>query len=181
MRIVEEALSGCLLLEPAVFADDRGWFFESFNMRRFEALTGVAESFVQDNHSLSRLHVLRGLHYQVRRPQGKLVRCVRGALFDVCVDLRRSSPSFGRWAGWELSAANRRTLWIPKGFAHGFLVLSEEAECLYKTTDFWSPEDERTIAWNDPDLAIGWPLAGAPVLSRKDAEGAAFRQAQVFD
>ena len=153
---------------------------ESYNRRTFAELTGVNADFVQDNHSRSAKGVLRGLHYQIRQPQGKLVRVVSGAVFDVAVDLRRSSPTFGRWVGEVLSAENRRQLWVPAGFAHGFLVLSETAEFLYKTTDYYAPEHERCIAWNDPDIDIQWPGGTAPLLSAKDAEGAALREADVF-
>lgn len=180
MRIVEQALDGVLLLEPVVFSDVRGHFFESFSAHRWQALTGMTEAFVQDNQSRSERNVLRGLHYQLGQPQGKLVRCVEGALYDVCVDLRRASPTFGHWAGWELSAENHRMVWIPKGFAHGFLVLGASAVCVYKTTDYYAPEAERTIIWDDPQLAIRWPLQGPPVLSARDAEGVPFARAQVF-
>lgn len=182
MRLVEKAPSGALLLEPTVFGDERGYFFESFNARRWRELTGSADAFVQDNQSRSGRHVLRGLHYQISQVQGKLVRCVEGVMFDVCVDIRRSSPTFGQWVGWELSAANHRMVWVPKGFAHGFLVLSEFAVCLYKTTDYWLPESERSIAWNDPALGITWPLRGSePVLSGKDRAAVPLSQAEVFD
>lgn len=181
MRVAATALPGVLILEPQVFGDERGFFFESFNQRRFAVLSGLAPGFVQDNHSRSARHVLRGLHYQIRQPQGKLVRVIAGEIFDVAVDLRRHSPGFGRWEGVVLSAANKRQLWIPEGFAHGFLVLSEDAEVLYKTTAYWAPEHERCIAWNDPRLAIDWPLAGAlPRLSAKDAQGVPFAEAEVF-
>lgn len=181
MKAAATALPGVLILEPEVFGDTRGFFFESFNSRRFVELTGVQARFVQDNHSRSARNVLRGLHYQIRQPQGKLVRVVAGEVFDVAVDIRRGSPTFGRWEGVVLSAENRRQLWIPEGFAHGFLVLSAYAEFLYKTTDYWAPEHERCIAWNDPDLAIGWPLGGAaPSLSVKDAKGTALTAAETF-
>jgi dTDP-4-dehydrorhamnose 3,5-epimerase len=181
LNALADALPGVVILEPKVFGDERGFFFESFNSRRFAELTGVQADFVQDNHSRSVKDVLRGLHYQVRQPQGKLVRVVAGEVFDVAVDIRRGSPHFGRWTGVRLSAENRRQIWIPEGFAHGFLVLSEYAEFLYKTTDYWAPEHERCIAWNDPDLAIEWPLGGAaPSLSAKDAGGAAFAAAETF-
>lgn len=181
MRTLPTPLDGVLLLEPKVFGDERGFFYESFNARAFEALTGVRTTFVQDNHSRSGRGVLRGLHYQVRQPQGKLVRVVAGEVWDVAVDLRRSSPTFGRSFGHPLSAENRLQLWIPAGFAHGFVVLSESADFLYKTTDYWAPEHERCIAWDDPDLAVEWPLGGAtPVVSAKDAAGVRFREAQVF-
>lgn len=181
MRTVPTPLDGVLLLEPKVFGDERGFFYESFNARSFEELTGVRTTFVQDNHSRSSRGVLRGLHYQVRQPQGKLVRVVAGEVWDVAVDLRRSSPTFGRSFGHPLSAENRLQLWIPAGFAHGFVVLSESADFVYKTTDYWAPEHERCIAWDDPDLAVAWPLGGAtPVVSAKDAAGVPFRDAEVF-
>jgi dTDP-4-dehydrorhamnose 3,5-epimerase len=169
-----------LVFEPTVFGDDRGFFYESFNARQFSQLSGHSGAFVQDNHSRSAKNVLRGLHYQIRHPQGKLIRVVSGAVFDVVVDIRRSSPFFGRWIGVELSADNRRQLWVPAGFAHGFLVTSDSAECLYKTTDYWSPEHERSILWNDPALAIDWPLAGEPMLSGKDSHGSLLADAEVF-
>ena len=181
MQIIERALNGVVLLEPKVFGDDRGFFMETFNQRVFRELTGVAPDFVQDNHSRSAGGVLRGLHYQIRQPQGKLVRVVSGSVFDVAVDLRRSSSSFGQWYGAELSAQNKRQLWIPPGFAHGFLVTSESAEFLYKTTDYWAPEFERSLAWNDPALAITWPLAGEPVLSAKDRVGLPFAQSETYE
>ena len=181
MNAIADMLPGVVILEPKVFGDERGFFFESFNSRRFAELTGVQVDFVQDNHSRSAKNVLRGLHYQIGRPQGKLVRVVAGEVFDVAVDIRRGSPHFGRWTGVRLSAENRWQLWIPEGFAHGFLVLSEYAEFLYKTTDYWAPEYERCIAWNDADLAIDWPLDGAlPNLSAKDAAGVAFAAAETF-
>jgi dTDP-4-dehydrorhamnose 3,5-epimerase len=172
MRIVGEALSGVLLLEPKVFTDERGFFFESYNRRTLAAL-GIDAEFVQDNHSRSHRGVLRGIHFQIRQPQGKLVRVIAGEIFDVAVDLRKRSPTFGRWAGFRLSAENKRLAWIPPGFGHAFLVLSESAEVLYKTTDYYAPEHERTIRWDDPDLAIDWPLGeGAkPILSAKDRNG----------
>lgn len=169
-----------VLVEPKVFGDDRGFFFESFNQAAFEAATGAAVTFVQDNHSRSARNVLRGLHYQVKQPQGKLVRVVQGEVFDVAVDLRRSSPTFGRWVGEHLSAENKRQLWVPAGFAHGFVVLSESAEFLYKTTDYYAPQHERCIRWDDADIGIAWPQREAPVLSAKDAAGVAFRDAEVF-
>jgi dTDP-4-dehydrorhamnose 3,5-epimerase len=176
------SLAGVLLLEPAVFKDGRGHFFESWNQRAFDAAVGRRTEFVQDNQSRSVRGVLRGLHYQLPRPQGKLVRALRGEIFDVVVDLRRGSPTLGRWAGEVLSAENRRQLWIPEGFAHGFLALSDEAEVLYKTTDYWTREAERCIRWDDPDLAIAWPLEGAaPIVSAKDAEGVRLRDAALFE
>jgi dTDP-4-dehydrorhamnose 3,5-epimerase len=180
MNRIATDIPDVLILEPRVFGDERGFFFESFNRREFEQAAGVRADFVQDNHSRSRRGVLRGLHYQIRQPQGKLVRIVSGEVFDVAVDLRRSSPTFGRWTGTRLTAENKRMMWIPAGFAHGFLVLSESADFLYKTTDYYAPEHERVIAWNDPDLAITWPLEGAPTLSARDAVGARLRDAEVF-
>lgn len=180
MRPIATPLAGVLLLEPRVFGDDRGYFYESYNERVFHEATGTTPSFVQDNHSRSMRGVLRGLHYQVRQAQGKLVRATVGAVYDVAVDLRRSSPTFGQWFGHELSADNKLAMWIPAGCAHGFLVVSEVAEFQYKTTDYWAPEHERTIAWDDPRLAIAWPLDRAPVLSDKDRAGVAFAQAETF-
>lgn len=169
LTVTPTSLPEVLVVEPKVFGDDRGFFFESFNARNFEQATGVSREFVQDNHSRSARNVLRGLHYQVQHPQGKLVRVLTGEIFDVAVDLRRGSPRFGKWVGMLLSAANKRQLWVPEGFAHGFVVVSEEAEVLYKTTDYWYPEHERSLAWNDPTIGIDWPLSGAPVLAAKDA------------
>jgi dTDP-4-dehydrorhamnose 3,5-epimerase len=169
-----------ILFEPRVFGDDRGFFFESFNQRVFEEAVGRPVPFVQDNHSRSARGVLRGLHYQIQQPQGKLVRVVVGEVFDVAVDMRRSSPTFGRWVGAHLSAENKQQLWVPEGFAHGFLVLSDSAEFLYKTTDYYAPEHERCVVWNDPDLAIEWPEALQPTLSAKDEKGSAFATADSF-
>ena len=180
MKITPTRIPDILEIEPQVFGDNRGFFFESFNAAKFRALTGFEPSFVQDNQTRSSRNVLRGLHYQIRRPQGKLVRVASGEVFDVAVDVRKDSPSFGQWIGQILSAENRKQLWIPPGFAHGFLVLSEHADFLYKTTDYWAPEYERCIAWDDPALAIEWPLQGAPVLSLKDREGAALSAAELF-
>jgi dTDP-4-dehydrorhamnose 3,5-epimerase len=181
MQKMVTPLDGVLVLEPKVFGDERGFFFESFNAHNFEKATGVHATFVQDNHSRSAKGVLRGLHYQIRQPQGKLVRVVAGEAFDVAVDIRKSSPTFGQWFGDRLSAENKRQLWIPAGFAHGFVVLSDSADFLYKTTDYWAPEFERCIAWNDPDLNIDWPLGGmTPLVSAKDAHGIDFRNAEVF-
>jgi dTDP-4-dehydrorhamnose 3,5-epimerase len=181
MKVTPCAIADVLLIEPKVFGDERGFFFESFNQRAFREASGLTADFVQDNHSKSARNVLRGLHYQIRQPQGKLVRVVAGEVFDVAVDIRRGSPTFGRWVGERLSADNKRQLWIPPGMAHGFVVLSESAEFLYKTTDYWAPEHERCIAWNDPTLAIAWPvLSGEPLLSGKDAAGQPFLQAEVF-
>jgi len=183
MQITPTALPQVLLLEPKVHGDDRGFFMESFNARDFARATGLKVDFVQDNHSRSARGVLRGLHYQIRQPQGKLVRVVRGAVFDVAVDLRRGSPHFGRWAGVELSEHNRRQLWVPPGFAHGFLVLSESADFLYKTTDYYAPEFERGVRWDDPALAIAWPLAehAAPLLSAKDAAAPLLAATECFE
>ena len=174
-------IPGVYLIEPKVFGDDRGFFFESFNQAKFEAAIGRRVNFVQDNHSRSVKNVLRGLHYQIRQPQGKLVRVVQGEVFDVAVDLRKSSLTFGKWVGEVLSAENKRQLWVPEGFAHGFVVLSETAEFLYKTSDYYAPEHERCIAWNDPTIAIQWPIDGEPLLSAKDARGASFGGAEVFE
>jgi len=180
MKVTPAAIPDVLLLEPKVFGDGRGFFLESYNRRVFHSATGMEADFVQDNHSRSAKGVLRGLHYQLRQPQGKLVRVTRGAVFDVAVDLRRSSPHFGRWVGAVLSEEDQRQLWIPPGFAHGFLVLTDSADFLYKTTDYYAPEHERCIAWNDPAIGIAWPLAGAPVLSPKDAAGALLKDAETF-
>jgi dTDP-4-dehydrorhamnose 3,5-epimerase len=180
MKAIPQAIPEVLLLEPRVFGDERGFFFESFNQRQFEEAVGRSVSFVQDNHSRSVRNVLRGLHYQVQQPQGKLVRVVQGEVFDVAVDIRRSSPTFGQWVGAILSADNKHQLWVPEGFAHGFVVLTETAEFLYKTNDYYAPEHERCIAWDDPMLAIDWPIADAPSLSAKDREGVLLIDAQVY-
>ncbi|MGZ8195633.1 MAG: dTDP-4-dehydrorhamnose 3,5-epimerase [Methylosarcina sp.] len=180
MKATTLAIPDVILIEPAVFGDERGFFFESFNQRRFDEIIGRKVNFVQDNHSRSAKHVLRGLHYQIRQPQGKLVRVVQGEVFDVAVDLRRSSPTFGMWAGTILSEENKHQLWIPEGFAHGFVVLSNQAEFLYKTTDYYAPDAERCIRWNDPDIAIDWPFSGEPSLSAKDAQGTSLKTAEVF-
>jgi dTDP-4-dehydrorhamnose 3,5-epimerase len=182
MKVTETALPGVLILEPKVFGDARGFFYESFNQQAFDAGTGTGFQFVQDNHSRSAKSVLRGLHYQLApKAQGKLVRVVRGAVFDVAVDIRKSSPTFGQWVGVELSEDNQRQLWIPPGFAHGFLTLSESADFLYKTTDYYSPGHERCIAWDDPAIGVQWPDCGlAPQLSAKDQQGKALAQAEVF-
>lgn len=181
MNVVQTSLPGVLILEPRVFGDARGFFLESWNERAFAQATGLGAHFVQDNHSRSRRGVLRGLHYQVRQPQGKLVRVVSGAIFDVAVDLRRSSPHFGRWFGVELSADNHRQLWVPPGFGHGFVVLSESADVLYKTTDYYAPEHERSLLWNDSGVGVAWPLGGSePVLSAKDAAGLPLAQCEVY-
>lgn len=175
------AIAGLVTFEPKVFADDRGAFFESFNATRFAEATGLDIDFVQDNHSISRKGVVRGLHYQLDpHAQGKLVRVVRGAVFDVAVDLRQGSPSFGKWAGVELSAANRRQFWIPRGFAHGFLALEDDTEFLYKTTALWNAQSERSIRWDDPTIGIEWPLTGTPILSSKDAAAPALAGADLF-
>jgi len=181
MQIQTTSIPDVLMIEPTSFGDERGFFYESFNQRRFTELTGVTTSFVQDNHSKSAKNVLRGLHYQVQQAQGKLVRVVSGEVFDVAVDLRRSSPTFGNWVGVTLSAANKRQLWIPEGFAHGFIVTSESAEFLYKTTDYWEPEHERSICWDDPAIGIEWPAGVVPILSGKDQLGTLLADAQVFD
>jgi len=178
--VTPTAIPDVLMLEPKVFSDDRGYFFESYQDRDFQEATGLQVSFVQDNHSMSTKGVLRGLHYQIQHPQGKLLRVVSGSVFDVAVDLRKSSPTFGRWVGARLSAENRRQLWIPPGFAHGFLALSETAEVLYKITDYWYPEHERTLLWKDPTLQIAWPVDGEPRLAPKDVEGKLFGEVEVF-
>ena len=180
MQIIRTAIPDVLIIEPKVFVDERGFFFESFNQRRFTELTGVSTPFVQDNHSRSAKNVLRGLHYQIQQPQGKLVRVTAGEVFDVCVDLRKNSPTFGQSVSVVLSGATHRQLWVPPGFAHGFLVTSDFAEFLYKTTDYYAPEFERSLLWNDPALAIDWPLAGAPLLSVKDKAGVYLAQADNF-
>ncbi len=180
MKATRLEIPDVVLLEPQVFGDDRGFFFESFSQRRFEEAVGRSASFVQDNHSRSAKNVLRGLHYQVRQPQGKLVRVVSGEVLDVAVDIRRGSPTFGRWVSALLSAENKRQLWVPEGFAHGFVVLSDTADFLYKTTAYYAPEHERCIIWNDPQLAIDWRVSGEPVVSAKDAKGVAFASAEVF-
>ena len=178
MKATPTRIPDVLLIEPKVFGDDRGFFFESFNRCTFHEATGINVDFVQDNHSKSARNVLRGLHYQLAQPQGKLVRVTQGEVFDVAVDIRKGSSTYGQWVGEILSAENKKQLWIPAGLAHGFVVLSETAEFLYKTTDYYAPQHERCIAWNDPDLAIAWPIDGQPLLSAKDAAGAAFREAE---
>jgi dTDP-4-dehydrorhamnose 3,5-epimerase len=180
MKVIPTALPDVLIIEPQVFGDERGFFFESFNERKFRDLTGVTLPFVQDNHSKSAKGVLRGLHYQLQQAQGKLVRVAAGSVYDVAVDLRRSSPHFGKWVGVELSADNKRQLWVPPGFGHGFVVTSDSAEFLYKTTDYYAPEFERSILWNDPALGIGWPIDGEPALSAKDKAGKLLAAADVF-
>lgn len=180
MRATALSIPDIVLFEPEVFGDKRGFFFESFNERLFEKAVGRSWRFVQDNHSRSVRNVLRGLHYQIRQPQGKLVRVLSGEIYDVAVDLRKKSPTFGKWVGEVLSAENKKQLWIPPGFAHGFLALSEHAEFFYKTTDYYAPDHERCIVWNDPGLGIRWPLAGRPVLSAKDSHGCLLEEAEVF-
>ena len=182
MKVIETGIAGLLVLEPKVFGDARGFFMESFNAHTFAEVTGLKDvDFVQDNHSRSGRGVLRGLHYQVRQPQGKLVRVSQGRVFDVAVDLRRSSPTFGRWHGVELSGENHRQFWVPAGFAHGFYVLSESADFLYKTTDYYAPEHERSLAWNDPTVGVQWPLDGEPLLSAKDLAGKPLGECEVFE
>jgi dTDP-4-dehydrorhamnose 3,5-epimerase len=180
MKIIATSIPDVLIMEPRVFGDDRGFFFESFNERSWKELTGLDVRFVQHNHSRSAENVLRGLHYQIQQPQGKLVRVVTGEVYDVAVDIRRSSPTFGHWFGTSLSADNKRQMWVPAGFAHGFCVTSKYAEFLYLTTDYWAPEFERCIAWDDPDLAIAWPITGSPLVSAKDREGKRFKDADLF-
>ena len=180
MQVSRTAIPEVLVIDPKVFGDDRGFFYESYNERAFADATGVRVRFVQDNHSRSGKNVLRGLHYQVRQPQGKLVRVTAGEIYDVAVDIRKSSPTFGKWTGVDLSATNKKMCWIPAGFAHGFLVVSDNAEVQYKTTDYYAPEHERCITWNDRDLGISWPLKGEPVLSPKDRAGLPLKGAEVF-
>lgn len=180
MNIIPTQVSDVLIIEPRVFEDNRGFFYESYNERAFADKAGIATHFVQDNHSRSTQNVLRGLHYQIQQPQGKLVRVVVGAVFDVAVDLRKSSPTFGQWVGTLLSAENKRQLWIPVGFAHGFYVVTEVAEVLYKATDYYAPQHERCVHWNDPDLAIAWSLTGEPIVSAKDQAGLSLKTAEVF-
>ena len=180
MKVTPTSIPDVLVIEPKVFGDARGFFYESFNQKAFNQATGLNLNFVQDNHSRSSKGVLRGLHYQIQQPQGKLVRVVRGAVFDVAVDIRKGSPTFGQWAGMELSEENHQQLWIPAGFAHGFMVTSEAAEFLYKTTDYYAPAHERCIAWDDPAIGIEWPLTTKPSLSAKDQQGLALREADTF-
>lgn len=180
MNVIRTAIPDLLIMEPKVFGDDRGFFFESYNRRRLAELTGRDVDFVQDNHSRSARNVLRGLHYQIQHPQGKLVRVTQGAVLDIAVDIRKSSPTFGQHVALELSADNKRILWIPEGYAHGFVVLSDTAEFLYKTTDYWYPEHERCIRWDDPALAIDWRLQSAPAISAKDAQGKWLNDAELF-
>lgn len=180
MKVIPTEIPDVLIIEPQVYGDDRGFFLESFNQKDFREKAGVNTTFVQDNHSMSLKNVLRGLHYQIRNPQGKLVRVVSGSVFDVAVDARKSSPTFGQWVGCILSAENKRIFWVPEGFAHGFLVLSDRAEFLYKTTNYYYPQYEKTIAWNDADLGIDWPLQTPPILSPKDQAGQPFKSVEVF-
>ncbi len=180
MKVIATAIPDVLIIEPAVFGDERGFFFESFNQQRWQEQTGLSTRFVQENHSRSGRNVLRGLHYQIEQTQGKLVRVIAGEVFDVAVDIRKSSPTFGRWQGVLLTAENKRQFWVPEGFAHGFVVLSEVAEFLYLTTDYYAPEHERAIIWNDPDLNIDWSLQGEPKLSAKDSEAPLFKDADLF-
>jgi dTDP-4-dehydrorhamnose 3,5-epimerase len=180
VKVVATRIPDVLILEPKVFGDERGFFMESFNARAFQEATGLNVAFVQDNHSRSAKNVLRGLHYQVQQPQGKLLRVASGAVFDVAVDIRKSSRTFGQWVGAVLSDANHRQLWVPPGFAHGFVVLSDTADFLYKTTDYYAPAHERCIAWNDPDIVIQWPIEGTPQISGKDAKGHSLAQAELF-
>ena len=177
---ISTSLPGVVILEPCVFTDERGFFLESYNQRAFVEL-GIGEKFVQDNHSSSQRNVLRGLHYQIKNVQGKLVRAVEGEILDVAVDVRRSSPTFGGWEAVRLSDQNKRMLWIPPGFAHGFLVISKQAQVLYKATDYYSPEHERTLMWNDPDLKIAWDVEGEPIVSAKDQRGVVLRDAETFE
>lgn len=181
MKATPLAIPDVYLIEPRVYSDERGFFFESYNQRQFETMIGKTVAFVQSNHSRSMRNVLRGLHYQIKQPQGKLVRVIAGEVFDVAVDLRRSSNTFGQWVSEILTAENKKQLWIPEGFAHGFVVLSAAAEFLYQTTDYWAPEYERCLRWNDASLAIQWPIDGEPVLSAKDAQGKSLGEAEVYD
>ncbi|MEG2033609.1 MAG: dTDP-4-dehydrorhamnose 3,5-epimerase [Janthinobacterium sp.] len=180
MKVISTAIADLLIIEPTVFGDERGFFYESFNQRQFDEAIGRPVQFVQDNHSRSAKNVLRGLHYQIQQPQGKLVRVIQGRVYDVAVDIRRNSPTFGQHVGLELSADNKRMFWIPEGFAHGFVVLSETAEFLYKTTDYWAPAYERSLAWNDPAIGIDWHIEGEPTLSGKDQLGKLLADAEVF-
>ena len=181
MNVIPTHIPDVLIIEPRIFGDDRGFFFESYNEKSFAEKTGISPKFVQDNHSLSLKNVLRGLHYQIQEPQGKLVRAVSGEVLDIAVDIRRSSPTFGQWASCLLSAENKRQFWIPEGFAHGFVVLSDSAEFLYKTTNYYAPQYDRVILWNDPDLGVDWQLKGEPILSDKDKAGKRFKEADLFD
>ena len=181
MKVIPTAIPDVLVLEPKMFGDARGFFLESYNRRAFAEATGLDPDFVQDNHSRSARGVLRGLHYQIRQPQGQLVRVVVGEVFDIAVDLRKDSPTFGRWVGEHLSAENKRMMWVPEGFAHGFVVISDHAEFLYKATDYYAPEHERCVRWDDPTIGIEWPLSGQPQLSAKDMQGVALGDAEVFE
>ena len=181
MQVIATKIPDVLIIEPRVFGDDRGFFYESFNKKKFAEASGVTAEFVQDNHSKSAKGVLRGLHYQIKQPQGKLVRVCQGEVIDIAVDIRKSSATFGQWAAINLSAENKRQLWIPEGFAHGFVVLSDTAEFLYKTTDYYAPEHERCIRWDDPDLSIDWQYDDEPVISEKDARGVLFKHAEIFE
>jgi dTDP-4-dehydrorhamnose 3,5-epimerase len=180
MKILPAKIPDVLIIEPQVFQDDRGFFFESYNHKAFSEKTGITANFVQDNHSFSKQNVLRGLHYQISQPQGKLVRAIAGTILDIAVDIRKTSPNFGEWVSCILSADNKRQLWVPVGFAHGFVVLSDTAEVLYKTTDYYAPQHERCILWNDPDLAIDWSVTNPPIVSAKDRVGQPFKSAEVF-
>ena len=180
MKATRLSIPDVIVFEPRVFGDDRGFFFESFNQKAFEEVVGRTVDFVQDNHSRSAKNVLRGLHYQIQQAQGKLVRVVSGEVFDVAVDLRKSSETFGKWVGVHLSASNKQQLWIPEGFAHGFVVLSEHAEFLYKTTDYWAPEHERSLKWDDDTIGVNWPVESTPILSEKDLNAVCFKKAEVF-
>lgn len=180
MNVIETEIPEVKIIEPKVFGDERGFFYESYNAKKLAEVAGISETFVQDNHSRSGKNVLRGLHYQIKQAQGKMVRVISGEVFDVAVDIRRSSPSFGQWVGAMLTGENFRQLWVPAGFAHGFLVVSDQAEFIYKTTDFYAPEHERCISWNDPDLNIDWPLEGEPILSDKDQNGLPFKSAELY-
>ncbi|MBZ8180067.1 dTDP-4-dehydrorhamnose 3,5-epimerase [Oscillatoria salina] len=180
MKVIPTEIPEILIIEPQIFGDDRGFFYESYNQQVFAEKTGISPNFVQDNHSRSRQNVLRGLHYQIQQPQGKLIRAVIGEIFDVAVDIRQTSPTFGQWISCILSAENKRQLWIPPGFAHGFLVISEIAEVLYKTTEYYAPEHERTILWNDPELNINWSLSDSPIISAKDRAGKPFKNAEFY-
>lgn len=181
MKIIKTTISDVLIINPNVFGDERGFFFESYNKNKFEDATGISTEFVQDNHSRSGKNILRGLHYQIKQPQGKLVSVASGEVFDVVVDLRRASPTFCQWVGISLSEENKKQLWVPPGFAHGFFVLSDQADVIYKTTDYYSPENERCIRWDDATLAIDWPCKEQPILSEKDAKGVALAEADIFE
>ncbi len=181
MKAIQTEIPEVFIIEPAVFGDARGFFFESYNEKKFREITGVEANFVQDNHTRSGSNVVRGLHYQITNPQGKLVRVISGEIYDVVVDIRKNSPTFGKWVGATLSAENRRMLWVPPKFAHGFMVTADHAEVLYKTTDYWMPEHERAIRWDDAEIGINWPLSIEPVLSKKDAEAKTFREADFFE